>query len=421
MNERRWSFEQLISPVTREEFLSNFWEKGHLHVARDTPSYFSDLFSTAEIDHWIVTSRSGLPDSIGIASPDGAENGRRNTRPQDCDIDDVYEAFSRGHSLILNYLEDSWPLIDFSKRLAHDLCAKIGVNAYLTPQASQTFPVHTDDHDVLILQLHGRKAWRLYERKMMPINKRSLEFSNELEAGLEWDGLTETPLRAELDVAPGDVLYIPRGMPHCAVAKESISLHLTVSITPMYWTDFLRCLIEDAQLRSNRLRRALPLSFIEQPAAWQKMRDELPRVLEQLRDELSFDRALDVVRRHWVKKQRFAPDGHFSSLVRLQSISSGTLLEQRPTQHLLFSEKDDALFLTFGHKQVRFPTRIRKAVTFVREKDRFHVSEIPGLDEASQVVLAKRLVREGFLRLSAEELRTDPVKPTRCAVETVSS
>ena len=37
----------------------------------------------------------------------------------------------------------------------------VGSNAYLTPQGSQGFAPHYDDVDVLVLQLEGRKRWRV--------------------------------------------------------------------------------------------------------------------------------------------------------------------------------------------------------------------------------------------------------------------
>eukprot|EP00954_Amorphochlora_amoebiformis_P003993 310054-Amorphochlora_amoeboformis.AAC.1 len=37
-----------------------------------------------------------------------------------------------------------------------------GANAYLTPSGTQGFAPHFDDVDVYILQLEGRKRWRLY-------------------------------------------------------------------------------------------------------------------------------------------------------------------------------------------------------------------------------------------------------------------
>ena len=39
----------------------------------------------------------------------------------------------------------------------------VGANVYLTPPGTQGFAPHFDDVDVFLLQLEGRKHWRLYE------------------------------------------------------------------------------------------------------------------------------------------------------------------------------------------------------------------------------------------------------------------
>jgi lysine-specific demethylase/histidyl-hydroxylase NO66 len=38
----------------------------------------------------------------------------------------------------------------------------VGTNMYLTPQGTQGFAPHYDDVEVFIMQLEGKKRWRLY-------------------------------------------------------------------------------------------------------------------------------------------------------------------------------------------------------------------------------------------------------------------
>lgn len=41
----------------------------------------------------------------------------------------------------------------------------VGANVYLTPPGSQGFAPHYDDIEAFVLQLEGRKHWRLYHPK----------------------------------------------------------------------------------------------------------------------------------------------------------------------------------------------------------------------------------------------------------------
>ena len=40
--------------------------------------------------------------------------------------------------------------------------AMVGANAYLTPSGEQGFAPHYDDIEAFVLQLEGRKRWRVY-------------------------------------------------------------------------------------------------------------------------------------------------------------------------------------------------------------------------------------------------------------------
>jgi hypothetical protein len=88
----------------------------------------------------------------------------------------------------------------------------------------QGFAPHYDDVDVFILQVSGYKRWRAYApRGWHALPRFSSGNFNESQADLG---------RKILDhvLAPGDILYLPRGTIHQAEALEDEhSLHLTLS------------------------------------------------------------------------------------------------------------------------------------------------------------------------------------------------
>ncbi len=67
------------------------------------------------------------------------------------------------------------------------------------------------------------------------------------------------------------------------------------------------------------------------------------------------------------------------------------------------SEQNGSFELTFDGKEVAFPARIRDEVSWVLERDDpFTAADLPGdLDDESRLVLVRRLIREGLLRISA--------------------
>ena len=52
--------------------------------------------------------------------------------------------------------------MDFARDLGAALAQPLQVNAYLTPPGNQGFATHYDTHDVFVLQVDGRKRWRIH-------------------------------------------------------------------------------------------------------------------------------------------------------------------------------------------------------------------------------------------------------------------
>jgi hypothetical protein len=95
------------------------------------------------------------------------------------------------------------------------------VNAYLTPAGKyQPFPLHNDEQDVFILQISGRKNWRVFNRPSERFKGNKAVGAEEPDA----DAITTT-------LRPGDLLYLPRRHKHEAWTEPglpSVSLSVTM-------------------------------------------------------------------------------------------------------------------------------------------------------------------------------------------------
>jgi hypothetical protein len=227
---------------------------------------------------------------------------------------------------------------------------------------------------------------------MRLVHKEHLEFP------AEWgQSRLETPLAAELELRPGDLLYIPRGMPHCAVAGEATSLHLTISVMPLYWTDFLKAAVEQAALEAPELRRAFPAQFVNNLEAREAMRASFDQAMQAFADRASYDTTFQVLCRNRVRQQGFPRDGHFADLDPVRPVAPSSVLLLRPGLLCLVETGPGFSSLRFATRHVRGPEHLLRAFEFIRDHERFRVAEIPGLDEQGQQVLARRLIREGLL------------------------
>ncbi|MDX3801344.1 JmjC domain-containing protein [Streptomyces sp. AK04-3B] len=101
---------------------------------------------------------------------------------------------------------------------------RVQVNAYLTTNEASGFPLHWDDHDVVIVQLAGEKEWEVRgASRAVPMYRDSDPNSTPSDEVI-WSGVMKT----------GDVMHIPRGHWHRATRfghGSGKSLHVTFGIT----------------------------------------------------------------------------------------------------------------------------------------------------------------------------------------------
>jgi len=137
--------------------------------------------------------------------------------------------------------------------LRHQYAASVAANVYCSFKGVQGFGPHYDTHDVFAVQTEGEKKWRLYRnREPDPV-----DYPGEGEEVRRYLSSACGPVMQEVMMRPGDVLYIPRGWYHDALAVEGPSLHVTLSVTPLYGRILFR-LLESAAMQDPAFRAWLP-------------------------------------------------------------------------------------------------------------------------------------------------------------------
>lgn len=163
----------------------------------------------------------------------------------------LYGCLLGGAALVLNRVENFLPL---ASRLCRDIAERMqcpaSANAYfsLRERGSATFGPHWDTHDVFVVQLLGRKRWRVFE----PTLELPLPAQTPLRVG---GRRPETPV-LDCILEPGDLLYVPRGWWHEVEAFGSASFHLSIGLYPPLLFDYLqwavsRCLHELLPVRQR--------------------------------------------------------------------------------------------------------------------------------------------------------------------------
>lgn len=157
--------------------------------------------------------------------------------PSDIDLfynNSPFAAYLDSCSIVNNHADLlSPPLAELSLNLQHSF-PHVYINTYLTPPKAAAVMAHADDRDVLVIQIEGKKHWKVYGSPIPypysneQVGKNSLPIPKEI---LEADPLIDVILH------PGDVLYMPRGYVHEAeTGTDTPSFHATVAIATHDWS-----------------------------------------------------------------------------------------------------------------------------------------------------------------------------------------
>jgi hypothetical protein len=185
------------------------------------------------------------------------------------------EHLRAGATLVLDSVNELVDQVgDLAARLEHDLRERIQVNLYAGWGTTHGFDVHWDDHDAFIIQISGRKRWRLHGLTRPSPLQRDVELPPKPEGEPLEDFLLED----------GDVLYVPRGHWHDVSAVGEESLHLTIGFNAATGVDLVAWLAD--QVRAEDVFRE-DLPRFAAPADRTKRAAELrQRVAELMTDDL---------------------------------------------------------------------------------------------------------------------------------------
>lgn len=392
--------------VEPAKFAADHWGRTPLlsrSAELPNPAGFTDLLGPADADE--LLSRRGLRTPFLRVAKDGqlvpaaryTGGGGAGAEIDDQVLDEkILALYADGATLVLQGLHRTWPaLVDFARELGAALAQPLQVNAYLTPAGSQGFATHYDTHDVFVLQVDGRKHWRIHP----PVLPDPLERQ-------PWGGRADEVSavaegRPVLDVVlePGDALYLPRGWLHSAQAQESSSLHLTVGIRALTRYALVEELLALAA-EDPRLRAGLPFGVdVADPDA---IEPELTETVEALRDWLlRADPAAVAARlrgRAW-PAARPAPIRPLAQATAVAALDPDSRVAVRAgLRWRLAPTGDGRISLRLFDRTITLPGTCEPALRAVLTGEVTRVGDLPGLDDdADRLVLARRLLKEAVL------------------------
>ncbi len=387
-----------------DEFADQHWDSAPLLTPGAGPGEFADLFSTQAVDE--LVSRRGLRTPFLRMAKDGSvlataaftRGGGIGAGIGDQVADDkVLAQLAGGSTLVLQALHRTWPpLIDFGGRLASELGHPVQINAYITPPQNQGFSAHYDTHDVFVLQVAGTKQWCIHPPVLEhPLPDQTWDRRRpQVAARAAEPPLIDTVLR------PGDALYLPRGYLHSAVAQGEVSIHLTVGVHPVTGHDLARRLVE-LLATDAELRRSLPLgrTATQTPALTTHVAAaalRLGRAVAGARPD-QYATIAEQVSRQLAADTRPAPLRPLEQLAAIDALSGRTEVRLRPGLRPGARRAGESVVLDVVDGTITVPVAAGQAIDALITGAPTTPDALPGLDPDEQLVLVRRLLREGVL------------------------
>ena len=370
-----------------------------LMAASGDPSGFADLLSQYDADE--LLSRRGLRapflriahEGRVLPASDFTGGGGAGAEVADQVLDELVLArYAEGATLVLQGLHRLWPpLIDFAGHLATELVAPVGVNAYLTPAGNQGFATHYDTHDVFVLQVAGRKRWRIHE-PVLPDPLERQPWGGRAEEVL---AVAESPAILDVVLAPGDALYLPRGWLHAAEALGEPSLHLTVAMRATNRFALVEALLAMAMDQPS-LRAGFPLGLdVTDPM---QLEPHLAATADALREWLT-DVDSEVVAARLRKREWLA-----TRAAPIRPVDQARVAVDLDLEHMLAPRRglrwritpvgEDRIALHLPDRTLTVPSYCETALRALLAGPEIRVGDLPGLASDDRLTFARRLLRE---------------------------
>lgn len=364
------SLADLLHPVDEATFFDEYHDRKPLHVSAADPDRFADVMSWDILNRLLNMTAIWSPESLQLVldrRPVPAERycrtavDRTNKTALQPDAEQVNALLQCGASLVINDIDTLWPgLAAAADALERGLNGKTQSNLYCSAAAHQAFDSHFDTHEVFALHIAGEKVWRIYEGRLdRPIAHPAYKTLPQSYHDKHKGGVA-----LEVTLRPGDLLYIPRGTYHDALASSAATIHVSFGVTHMIGFDVLNTLLDHA-IADPLFRTNLPLPQAGEAA----VREHLQALAERAREVLRGDvLAGDVLGQR--RAFRYCRGGY-----DLPHVAPGERFKVLVDDLSVTREGGRHVLRTAQHR-MPIPSGIEQAVAWIVARDAFTTAEL---------------------------------------------
>jgi len=264
MLEHPVSFRRLLHPMTQEEFLSRAWQQAAIHIPGHAAKLqdihtWNGLSSLLEmITNWSCETLKMTLEADELPATQFSLPGCTGDRHggQVPDPNRIRQWLAQGATLLLESADClSAGVTALARSLESVLGAPLSCELYCCTSEHPGRSSRFDTVDRFALQIDGRKLWNIYEGRVL----NPADSSNFCYARFSPKRHEKARGRCilEVEMQPGDVLYVPKGQYYDVMGSREESQHLSFDLRAATGLDFMEILLKSLS-DDSLFRQSMP-------------------------------------------------------------------------------------------------------------------------------------------------------------------
>jgi ribosomal protein L16 Arg81 hydroxylase len=272
---------ELLFPMTLETFTCEYWERRPVFIKGSTQK-LKLLFPSgvSRDDYFRGVRASARTQSRNFklgAMKRNALDQVTDSMQQPCvyiQPDEMEKMSAEGATLAVESFGDpGFAAFASAIKLQLRHLGEVRIDGFLSP-AGDGFPPHLDKTSVIVVQLSGRKRWKISSAPVLPWPNGSTAFLDDGTIAHRdyepawWEDLETVDLdnSVEFVLEPGDVLYLPPGTIHATESMDEHSISISLLFNPFRPLDLLSRVLAN-RLTSDPNWRNIPAFQTRTPRA----------------------------------------------------------------------------------------------------------------------------------------------------------
>lgn len=391
------TLENLVGDV--DEFFKSYFGRRALLRAGVLSDCAASLLSFRDLDD-LLQSEAIRPPHLRVTR--GGITVRESTYTRPVRVQDeqilqtpdprlVLEHLRLGATITWNSMNQYVPrLRALATEIGRAFATRSDVVAFVTPAGQPGFAPHYDPTDVIVIQVEGTKAWKVWD---LPDGYR-------LPTGPKVDvGALGAPVLDEV-LSPGDVLYVPRRRPHVAVCEDTMSLHLSCTIRARTWAHLLSAVVDDLVLEEPSWEE-FPALVATDPQTLHEKVTSMLNVLGARIMEVDPATQLDRFIAAGTNVEGIGRESFLENVAQVDHLGPQTIVRLAPECEWDPSGSGDVMRVRTKGNVLQLPESLRSVLLELRASGPRAVERLAaGLSDEALAAQAKKLVRAGVLELA---------------------